>query len=261
MEAPAKIGAEFDSTGLDQDELHAERRWREDVRLRALARRAPEPFRVPTSGWIGCIALLLALVLLRNALLPHRVMPHDTTSVQIVLLDAPAQEPALPEPAPLPIHPATRTLRPAPRIALPVPSAAPSPLAVDSTPAPLNLFNADGSLALPREHAQRADTTAATFSAPLLPESIGIMRHQRPLKVRPNHFAANFRHASGSALTDFVEDHLTARKEFTLPWGTHVECVGVSLFVAFVGGCGWYTPYRYYIPTERWKPSTELDEQ
>ena len=260
MEAVAKIGTEFDPSPFDQDELRAQRRWREDMRLRALARRAPEPFRVPAWAWIGSLALLLALVLFRDALLPQRVRTNDSASVRIVLLDAPAPEPPLPEPAPLPKHAASR--RTAPNVSIAALRPAPVPAATEPIlPAPLNLFNPDGSVALPPEHATPHEAIAASFGAPLLPQAIGIMRHQRPLKVRPNHFASSFRQPSGSALTDFVADHLTAKKEFTLPWGTHVECVGVSLFVAFVGGCGWYTPYRYYVPTEHWKPATELDEQ
>lgn len=247
------------SIELVEDEQRSERRWREDVRLRALERRVPEPFRVPANGWIGIVALLLALALLRIGLQPHRVVPNDTASIRIVLLDAPAAEPPLPQPAPLPAHAAP----PVQRREVPTSSALPPTPAriVESEPPPLHLYNTDGSVDLPRATPQRSDAMAATFSGPVLPEAMRIMVHQRPLKVRPNHFAANFRQPSGSALTDFVEDHLTAKKEFTLPWGTHVECVGVSLFVAFVGGCGWYTPYRYYIPTEHWKPATELDER
>jgi hypothetical protein len=251
MEATANVGID-----VEREDAWFERRWREDVRLRALARRAPEPFRVPVWGWIGIAAAVLAIVL-RIALQPQRITPADNSSMHIVLLDAPAPEPPLPQPAPLP----ARTAQIARRIAPPSPaSAPPAPVAEPEESAPLRLFNADGSVVLPREP-QRVDSMTAMFAAPRLPESIAIMRHQRPLKVRPNHFAQNFRQPGGSALTDFVADHLTAKKEFTLPWGTHVECVGVSLFVAFVGGCGWYTPYRYYVPIERWKPATELDEQ
>jgi hypothetical protein len=249
MEATAKVGID-----VDRDAAWFARHWREDVRLRALARRAPARFRVPVWGWIAIAALLLAIVL-RIALQPQRITPAANSSMHIVLLDASAPEPPLPQPAPLP----ARTAPAARRVATPSPP--PAPVAEQDAPAPLRLFNADGSVVLPREQPPRAESIIATFTAARLPESIAIMRHQRPLKVPPNHFAQNFRQPGGSALTDFVADHLTAKKEFTLPWGTHVECVGVSLFVAFVGGCGWYTPYRYYVPTEHWKPATELDEQ
>jgi hypothetical protein len=89
-----------------------------------------------------------------------------------------------------------------------------------------------------------------------------IMRHQRLLKVRPNHFAGNWRAAnSGSVFQDFIADHLTFEQEFVLPWGTHVKCAEVFLFLAAGGGCGWETPYRYYVPTEKWKPASVLEEQ
>ena len=259
MDALAKVDLD-----IDRDDAWFERRWREDVRLRALARRAPAPFRVPAWGWIGVAVLLLTIALLRSALHPPRAPAADSTSIRIVLLDAPAPEPPLPQPAPLPPRSASATPHvPAPRVAQPASETADavSPATEEDASPPLQLFNPDGSVVLPPEKRERPDSMAASFSVPRLPEAIGIMRHQRPLKVRPNHFARNFRQPSGSALQDFVADHLTKKKEFTLPWGTHVECAGVTLFVAFVGGCGWYTPYRYYVPTEHWKPATELDEQ
>lgn len=236
----------------------AERRWRADVRLRALARRRPEPFRVPAWGWMTIVAAMCVITLLL-AIRPLRRAAPDSTEIRIVLLDADAPEPPLPQPAPLPPRrsPVTPRLAAAPHTeSAPESSAAPVP----NAEAP-HVFNTDGSIALPRETPPRNDAMAATFSGPILPESMAIMRHQRPLKVRPNHFAQNFRQPTGSTLTDFVADHLTAKKEFVLPWGTHVECTGVALFVAFVGGCGWYTPYRYYVPVERWKPASVLDEQ
>lgn len=240
--------------------------WRTDVRLRALARRAPAPVHAPLRVWIalGCALLLLGLA--GRLLTPAAPPPTETVSLQIVLRDAPAAAPEPPlsvppparELAPLPVVPPAAETRTASNPAGP-PESAPQP---DAPASPPHVFNLDGSIDLPRETAPRADALAANFSAPpRSAEALRIMTHQRPLKVRPNHFAANFRAPSGSTLTDFVEDHLTASKSFTLPWGTHVDCKGVALGVAFLGACGWYTPYKYYVPEAPWRPASVLDER
>ena len=240
--------------------------WRRDVRLRALARRAPAAVRAPLRVWVALACALLLLALARRLLTPAPPPPTETVSLQIVLRDAPA---AAPEP-PLSVPPPARALPPLP-VSLPVaatraasnPAEATENAPPPDTPAsPPHVFNLDGSIDLPRETAPRADALVANFSAPpRSAEALRIMTHQRPLKVRPNHFAANFRAPSGSTLTDFVEDHLTASKSFTLPWGTHVDCKGIGLGVAWLGACGWYTPYKYYVPQAPWRPASVLDEQ
>jgi len=235
-------------------------RWRADVRLRVLARPAPTPVRAPWPVWSSlCAALLLLALFGRPPVAPR---PSETVGLQVMLLDAPVA-PAEP---PLAVPPPPRELPPRPV----APASAVGPVASEvsaspepaAPPVPPHVFNPDGSIDLPREPVSRNDALVASFSAPpRSAEAQRIMTHQRPLKVRPNHFAANFRAPSGSALTDFVEDHLTASAQFTLPWGTHVECKGVGLGVAWLGACGWYTPYKYYVPQAPWRPASVLDEQ
>jgi len=237
--------------------------WRSDVRLRALARRVPEPVRAPLPVWIAVALASLLFALFGRWLnsLPRPLTP--TTSVQVFLRDelTAAAEPALPVP---PLH---RASAPARVTAQPMAAAAPAaPPAAESEavepPSPLHIFNPDGSIDLPAEATPRNDALVASFDAPpRSADGVRIMKHVRALKVRPNHFAGNFRASSSSTLTDFVDEHLTVTKEFTLPWGTHVECKGVGLGVAWLGGCGWYTPYRYYVPQALWRPASVLDEQ
>jgi len=238
--------------------------WRADVRLRALARRAPERVRAPLRVWLALGTAVLLLVLVGRMLTPAPTPAPPGVSLEVFLRDASpsAVEPPLAVPAPPREIPALRATPVAAAPASADDAAPPESPAPSAAPAAPHVFNLDGSIDLPRETAPRGDALVANFSAPpRSAEALRIMTHQRPLKVRPNHFAANFRAPSGSALTDFVEDHLTATKSFTLPWGTHVDCKGVGLGVAWLGACGWYTPYKYYVPQAPWRPASVLDEQ
>jgi len=256
------MDAERDPDPLPPAELA---QWCSDVRLRALARRRPDAVRAPLRVWVALGAALLLLSLVGRLLTPAPQQAVPTANLQVVLLDAPA---AAPEP-PLSVPPPLRQTPSAPAARVeaelrnendvPAPSESANQAA---EPPPPHVFNLDGSIDLPREPPPRRDVLVATFAAPpRSAEAQRIMTHQRPLKVRPNHFAANFRAPSGSTLTDFVEDHLTVSKSFTLPWGTHVDCKGVGLGVAWLGACGWYTPYKYYVPEAPWRPASVLDEQ
>lgn len=234
--------------------------WQCGLRLRALARLHETPARPPRWLRIGALALLLVLhgavlIALREAMFAPR--PGNPPVVEVELIEF-SSEPALPEPVP-PQVPARRTPQvttvrpPPPRETLPLPVEASQP----------RLFNPDGSIVLPNEPSPPpADSMTATFSEPVPSPDIGIMQHKRPLKVRPNHFEAAYAELhTNSVLNDFVARNLTFTQEFVLPWGTHVKCAEVFVIVAAGGACGWYTPYPYYVPRERWKPASVLDEQ
>jgi len=233
--------------------------WRVELRLRAIERLQRTPVRPPRWVRLAAVALLLVfhatvLVGLRQAMFASR--PRDQPVVQVELIDVQA-EPALPEP-PLRRESAPRTVRPAPR--QPPPRAETVP-AEPETLRP-HLFNPDGSIILPHVVPPPSDGMVATFGEPRVSSDIGIMEHKRPLKVRPNHFEPYYAAVhTGSVLNDFVANHLMAEQEFVLPWGTHVKCAEVFMFVAAGGGCGWFTPYPYYVPRERWKPASMLDEE
>jgi hypothetical protein len=229
--------------------------WHEAVRGRALARWRPHAARLPLGAWIAVVALVLML-LLRLIFVPQPKPAANIRSIRIVLLDTAAAEPPLPQPRPLPAHalPLPAPIR-APVLAEPRPTA--EQALPTETPVP-HIFNTDGSIDLPREDV-RTDSMTASFTTPAVSEeALAILHHQRPLKVRPNHFAAQYR--STGAIDAFV-DKFGFEKEFVLPWGTHVKCGGLYLFVVAAGSCGWYTPYHHYVPMEHWKPATSLDEE
>ena len=255
------VAQQCDDDASPEHELAA---WHDAVRHRAWAPEAgapAPPLRRARIGVLLFVLLLHALLLiaLRHAM--HQPPLAQIEPLQVRLIDeAASSEPPLPRPPPLP----TRAPPRVPSIARAQPRVAPAPAAPPATePPPLHLFNPDGSIALPRDSAPDSTAMTATFATPPpSDEALRIMRHQRPLKVRPNHFAEKWRPAnSGSAFTDFIADHLTFEQEFVLPWGTHVKCAEVFLFLAAGGGCGWETPYRYYVPTEKWRPASALDEE
>ncbi|HEX6833544.1 MAG TPA: hypothetical protein VF132_08420 [Rudaea sp.] len=205
--------------------------------------------------FIAVAAHLAVIFGLREAMrTPSPAVEERSVRVELIELNPP--EPPLPQPAPLPpraivAHAAQKV---APARETPPPVAAEH--SVDDTPS-VHLYNADGTLDIPKDLVQQIDNAAAaqTFKSPSIAMA-PFMKHARPLKVRPNHFAPYW--AASDGLLGSVFDKLTAEKGFTLPWGTRVECKTIAFLV---GGCGWYTPYPYYIPTERWKPATELDER
>ena len=117
------------------------------------------------------------------------------------------------------------------------------------------MFNPDGSIILPPAGANQG------MQASFVPQSTAaspIMRHQRPLKVRPNHFAGNWQApADETLLGAFVREHLTSdTTQFMTPWGTLVKC-GV---VVVMGGCTWGPPPARQ-PTQTWRPASALDEE
>lgn len=239
--------------------------WHEAVRHRAWTRvlRAPrEPLRPARVGALVFVLLLHALLLLALHRAVRAPPLAQVEPVQVRLI-VEASEPPLPQPPPRPLPEQAPPPRPHAPARAPLPLARPAPQSVEPEPPALpHIFNPDGSIDLPRDTARRPDAMTGTFGMPPpSDEARRIMQHQRPLKMRPNHFAQVWRQGGGNALDDFIADHLTFEQEFTLPWGTHVKCGEIFLFLAAAGGCGWETPYRYYVPTEKWKPASVLEEE
>jgi hypothetical protein len=132
-------------------------RFREEVRLRALARaKLPGP-RAPRALRIGAILVAVALHLGAAIFLYFLMQQHpaaDRDRIEVRLLYGPPPEPALPEPPPPPakaappIKPSTVPVRQSSQ-AVPAPasvSAAPNKEALPDT---VTLFRADGMLRLP----------------------------------------------------------------------------------------------------------------
>ncbi len=242
---------------VDDRELAA---WREEIRRHALLGLARQPARPPSLVRIGAFVALLLMyaVLLLGLRDAMRVIPAPQESaIQVTWIDLRQPEPPLPLPE---AKPHATSLPAMPRRV-----SAPSPVAMaPSVPAPstaepmLHVYNVDGSVMLPRDFSTRADRDS--MQASFVPQSTApssIMRPQRPLKVRPNHFARNWQAPPGeSLLGSFVREHLTAQTEFVTPWGTHVKCG----LIVFMGGCSW-GPGPVWMPSQRWQPATELDEE
>jgi hypothetical protein len=183
-----------------------------------------------------------------------KISPNET-AIEIRLIDEAPPEPAEPVPVPMPpkviapAGPATRIQRPAAveQTAASTPQPAPAPN--------YRVFNPDGSVIIPPAGANQG--MQASFVAKSTAGS-PVMQHQRPLKVRPNHFAQNWQAPPDETLLGaFVREHLTSdTRQFMTPWGTLVKC-GVVVLIA---GCTWGPPpARESRPT--WQPASALDEQ
>ena len=239
--------------------------WRLDVRLHALAQLARKPAKPARSVRIGVFVMLLffltgLLIELREAM-RLKILP-DETPIEVFLVDEAPVEPALPVPAPGRSASAPKAMdgREGPHTTA-VRRIEPPPTAVQATaaePEPVpnyRVFNPDGSVIIPPAGANQG------MQASFVPQSTAaspLMHHQRPLKVRPNHFAGNWQAPDGETIVGaFVREHLTSdTAEFMTPWGTLVKC----RVVAVMGGCTWGPPpARESRPT--WQPASVLDEQ
>jgi len=236
--------------------------WREEIRRHSLAgltRRAPKPPRIVRIGALVLLLLVHAVLLigLRDAMRPK--FTPDESAIEVLLIDAlqPEPPPPVPESAPRRVMPQANMPKPmASQIdAAPTPSPEPEP---DPSAPNYRVFNTDGSLIIPPDTANQTGNPA--LQASFIPQSTAsspIMRHRRPLKVRPNHFAQNWRAAPDETLLGaFVREHLTADTQFMTPWGTLVKC-GV---VVFLGGCTWGPPPGWK-PAQTWRPASALDEE
>jgi hypothetical protein len=231
--------------------------WRDAVRVRALARPIHDASRPPRAiRWALLAAIvvhLLILLGLREAMRPPPVNVEQ--NIRVELIDLAPPEPAPPQPPPIPAKQAIAHVAPAPvrRTTAPMPVKTPEPEEAES----IHIFNLQGDVDIPKDLAEQIDNAKPkpSFIAKTIAPS-PILNPPRALRVRPNHFSKQW--VDNEGLAGLV-NQLTTSKEFTTPWGTKVEC-GVS-FLMLMGGCGWYTPSPYYVPVEKWKPATELDER
>ena len=248
--------------------------FREYVRARALGHvhaRVPLSSKAVRRGAL-LFAVLLHLILALWIHFATRLQPTDDGDrIEVRLLNAPPTEPSLPEPPSAPLRanvPSSTNQR-----TVEVPISPPPPPRTDVVPqqeVTLHLFNADGSVAIPRENTASHSTSAPgnTFISTVVAPS-PLLQTRRPIKLRPNHFASMWRTPAnenllGTALrktAELVDEKLTVRKEFTTPWGSKVKCQASYMLVMALAGCGWGIPPKPYEPEERWKPATVLDEE
>ena len=212
---------------------------------------------LPLWALLIAVAIHIAIfIALRSEIARRAAVESSAISVQVIDLvpTSPSAAEIPPEPVPAPIaHATPRIMR------APTPMSEPPVVAApDITTPTLHLYNADGSLALPSNAMPRSDAVVARpLDAPPVADNT-IMTHIRPLKVRPNHFDAEWeaKH-SGNPLDRFVADHLMKTTGvMRLPWGTRVQCA----WIVIVAGCAW-GPADYWHGDQSWKPATELDEK
>jgi hypothetical protein len=237
--------------------------WRDEIRRNALDHLARKPDKPPRALRILAIVVLVALhagllLGLRHAM---RQQPAaDEAPIRVRWIDLAQPEPALPQPEP-PRSSKPRASLPSFAANPPKASDVPEPATQPPEESQLHLYTRDGGLDIPSDLAQQLERARPQPSfTPQSTQMSAVMVHQRPLKVRPNHFAAVWSASSGSALDDFVATHLSAKKEFTMPWGSKVVCRG-SVFLSLVGGCEWGFPPPHWEPPQPWKPASALDEE
>ena len=247
-----------DGSLLRGEEERAEA-WR-DVEIHRIEMHASSDRSLPLWALLVAVVAHIAIfVALRNEIVRRAAVESSAISVQMIDL-IPATPPATeipPEPIPAPISHAPRAMRE--RTPMSEPPIAATPTAPPDTTTPmLHLYNADGSLALPSNTAPRSDAIVArALDAPPVADN-AIMTHIRPLKVRPNHFDAQWAASHGGNPMDrFIADHLVKKTDvMRLPWGTRIQCA----WVVIMAGCAW-GPADYWHGDQSWKPATELDEK
>lgn len=228
-----------------------------DVEVHRVDTHASSDRSLPLWALLVAVAIHIAIfVALRSEIARNATVQSPAISVQMIdLVESPPPAAEIPpEPVPPPIaHAASRVMRE------PTPMSEPPIVAPPDTTTPtLHLYNADGSLALPSAMAPRSDAILArTLDAPPVADN-AIMTHVRPLKVRPNHFDAQWAASHGGNPMDrFIADHLMkATPVMRLPWGTRIQCA----WIVIVAGCAW-GPADYWHGDQSWKPATELDEK
>lgn len=233
--------------------------WHDVVRHRA-DDSASSNRALPRWALLVALAMHVAIfIALRGEIARRADDASPAMTVQMIDLfsEAPSASEIPPEPTPAPI------MRSSPRIARsPIPNAESSitetPMTREDVASTLNLYNADGSIALPSDAVPRHDAIVAHVfdTSPVADNTI--MVHVRPLKVRPNHFDASWAAThGGNPLDRFVADHLVKSTSIMrLPWGTRLQCA----WIVIVAGCAW-GPADYWHGDQSWKPATLLDEQ
>jgi hypothetical protein len=209
-------------------------------------------------AWLFAVALHLFLLIGLRVMLGDRPHAPDATVVSIELIDAPAPEPALPQPESLPPRsmPSARLLRPIPLARHP--ATAPEAPSIAAEPIPqFHAYNRDGSLDIPGDLAAQLDNAQPRPNfIPLKVEPSPILNPRRALKVRPNHFAQYWNGTDGMPLHESLLRSLTATKEFVAPWGGHYGCTWILILVTCAD-----VPDKPWNPPQTWKPATEFDEQ
>jgi len=252
-----------EDAGYDEDDLQSAGAWQDGVREHALGRpghAAMLPRQWRRWGWLLALALhLLILIGFRSTLRDQRA--PETSVISVELLDAPAPQPPMPEPA-LPAHAGVAPManaspqRPslAPRSARASRQSAPPPAALEPE---FHAYNPDGSVDIPDDLAAQLDNAQprADF-VPLKVAPSPMLNPRRPLKVRPNHFAQFWNGTDGMPLHESMWRHVTATKEFVAPWGGHYGCAWILILVACAD-----IPDKPWNPPQKWQPATELDEQ
>ena len=236
-------------------------RFREYVRTRALGHvhaRVPLLSKAVRRGAL-LFAVLVHLILALWIHFATRLPPTDDGDrIEVRLLNAPPAEPSLPEPPSAPLRANTPPSANRRTVEAPV-SPPPRIDAVPKEETALHLFNADGSVAIPRENGASHSMPApgnAFLSTVVAPSPL--LQTRRPIKLRPNHFASMWRAPAnenllGTALrktAELVDEKLTVRKEFTTPWGSKVKCQASYMLVMALAGCGWGIPAKPYEPEE-----------
>ncbi len=244
----------------------------EGVRARATLRRPSRPPRR-----VLRIALTIALLAhgllgwwLRDLMQPQAAV--DEERIEVRLIDPVADEPALPLPPVAPARPPRATAAPSragpPTPRPDAPSAAQAAPPQPETALSLQIYKADGSISLPAEAGAAESAPRADFVPRVIAPS-ALMGPHRPLKMRPNYFAKNWRAPQKETLLseslrkigEYVDDNLTVKKEFTLPSGAKIKCEAGFMFIMAAAGCGWGFAPEWGKPTAHWKPATELDEE
>jgi hypothetical protein len=240
-----------------------------EIRVRALARRSHDPLlpeRARRWGWlIAIVSHALLLVLLRATM---RAPPPsvDTDILHVDIADTPLPEPALPEPPLKASLRAPRTHEDAPAAPRGArrPATEPAdqlPSADAATPRP---FNRDGLAIIPDEAADARQKKPQRGFAQTI-EPTPLLQSWRPLKVRPNHFAASWVDEDAQPLHERFFRQLVFERELKAPWGTSYRCAMAVLVVTASGlgpalGCS-EIPKKAWTPPQTWKPAIELDER
>ena len=243
--------------------------WRGEIRDRALELRAGRPAESPRS--VRVVAFALALILhvagllaLRDAMrLPPQ--PKQTVINVILLTTRPRlAPPTAPQPPPLPTREAIEA---APenhgylnKVSKPPVAArtmsSRSRRSFDHSTPRLRLFKLNGEINIPDDLLTTIDKSHHSNRFRTMPRATSsIMRHKRPLKVRPNYFAAYWTGDDELSLSQAMWRHLTLQNTFKMPWGSRIRCT----WLLTVLKCTGIADNDWAKPMKPWKPAGILD--